>query len=171
MKRIALNHVIFMIVSVLFLRGLGELIPDFEPHTVVLVDTLATNLNLYLTDESVTKGVSPCYVVRLCGSGSVDRSKRESRELDLKIDVVNKIAITRNCACDLAAKVCGTGEYLFDRLNGEVCMASVHHFKKCNLRVSRKIFTTLKFPKGNGPYLKSSLKVTYSFSDPLPSGL
>jgi hypothetical protein len=34
--------------------GLGELVPDVEPLTVVLVDLLTTDLNLDGGDESVT---------------------------------------------------------------------------------------------------------------------
>jgi hypothetical protein len=35
--------------------GLGELVPDVEPLTVVLVDLLTTDLNLDGGDESVTR--------------------------------------------------------------------------------------------------------------------
>jgi hypothetical protein len=38
--------------------GLGELVPDVEPLTVVLVDLLTTDLNLD-GDESVTDRVNP----------------------------------------------------------------------------------------------------------------
>jgi hypothetical protein len=37
--------------------GLGELVPDVEPLTVVLVDLLTTDLNLDGGDESVTDRV------------------------------------------------------------------------------------------------------------------
>jgi hypothetical protein len=39
--------------------GLGELVPDVEPLTVVLVDLLTTDLNLDGGDESVTDRVNP----------------------------------------------------------------------------------------------------------------
>jgi hypothetical protein len=70
-----------MIVTVLFLRNLGEFIPNFQPRTVVLVDTLSSNLNLDVADESMSEGVGPRNVVGL-GSGE-DGSEGESRELYL----------------------------------------------------------------------------------------
>ncbi len=59
-SRVLTNHVV---VTILLLGSLGKLIPDLEPHTVVLVNALTTNLNLHIADECVTKGVSPRNVV------------------------------------------------------------------------------------------------------------
>ena len=42
------NH---LVVSLLLLRGEGKLVPDVHPVTILAVNSLATNLNLDLSDE------------------------------------------------------------------------------------------------------------------------
>lgn len=81
----------------------------------MLIDTLPTNLNLHTTDESVAEGVGPCYVVRLRGSWGVDGAEGKGRELHLKVDVVDKVSVTRYSASDLAAAcIPFLSEYLKD---------------------------------------------------------
>jgi len=46
-------------IASLLTRLLGELVPDVKPITVVLVDALATNLDLDVVDEVVTDPVEP----------------------------------------------------------------------------------------------------------------
>ena len=49
----------------------------------MLIDTLSSDLNLYIADESVSEGVGPRNVVGLGGISSPDGSEGESRELYL----------------------------------------------------------------------------------------
>jgi hypothetical protein len=46
-------------VTSLLARFLGKLVPDVEPLTIVLVNTLATNFNLNILDDVVTDPVEP----------------------------------------------------------------------------------------------------------------
>jgi hypothetical protein len=102
-------------------------IVNLEPHTEVLINSLTTNLNLHLADESVTEGIGPCNVVR---EGTCKhRPDGESRELYLKVNVVDQISIAGDSARDLAAEVGGAGEHLFDCLEGKIGMSAIDNLK------------------------------------------
>lgn len=98
------NHVV---VTVALLRSLGKLVPDLEPHAPLLVDLLTTNFDVDTAHERVTERVGPSNVVGE-GAGTskvVDRAERKSRELHLKIDVIDKITVTGDGASHLAAEI------------------------------------------------------------------
>jgi len=114
---------------------LGELVPDVEPVTIVLVDLLATNLNIHVVDQVVTDPVQP-----------PELSTRAVRGLEsnlgqggLEVDTVDQVTITRDGALNLLAEVGSTREGLLDGLHGEVGVATVDDLEEGNLRVTGKV--------------------------------
>ena len=79
---------------------LGELVPDVEPVTVVLVNALAANLELDVANKVVTDPVEPAEL----GTRAVRREKRNLRERGLEVDAVDEVTIALNGARHLAAE-------------------------------------------------------------------
>ena len=77
----ATNH---FLETVTLLLGHGQLGPDFEPLTVVLVDALATDFKLDVLNHGVTKGIDNI------GGGVF-------LEFDFQPHVGNEITITIDC--------------------------------------------------------------------------
>jgi len=122
-------------VTGLLSRLLGELIPDLQPVTVVLVDLLSANLKLNGVDQVVAHPVQPAEL----RTGAVRRGQLHGGKGGLEVDAVNQITVTGNSAGYLLAEVGRAVEGLLNRLHGEVCVTAVYHLKKSNLRVSRQI--------------------------------
>ena len=57
-------------ISLLLLRGHGELVPDVHPVTILTVNSLATNLNLNLSNELLTGEVQPTGIDTRAGANS-----------------------------------------------------------------------------------------------------
>ena len=114
---------------------LGELIPDVEPVTVVLVDLLATDLELNVVDQVVTDPVEPAEL----GTRAIAGLEGDRRQCGLEVDAVDQITVAGDCACHLLAEVRGAVERLLNGLHREVRVATVHHLKKRNLRVARQV--------------------------------
>ena len=122
-------------VAALLARLLRELIPDLEPVTVVLVDLLATDLNVDIVDQVVANPVEPAEL----GARGVRRRELDLRERGLEVDAVDEIAVARDRALYLLAEVRRAVERLFNGFHGEVRVATVHDFKKSDLRVARQV--------------------------------
>jgi len=112
--------------------GLGKLVPDVEPVTVVTVNALTTDLNLNLLDEDVTEPVQPAETFARSES-------RNTGESDLEVHTGDEITIAGNGAGHLAAEVSRTVEGLFDGLHGEVCMTLVSDLPESNLGITSKV--------------------------------
>jgi len=97
--------------------GEGQLVPDVQPGRVVLVNALATDLELNVVDQSLTDVVDPV--------GSA-RSGGNSGEGSLEVHAVDQITIAGDGASDLAAEVDRAVEGLLDRLHGEVGVTAVN---------------------------------------------
>ena len=122
-------------VAGLLARLLRELIPDLEPVTVVLVDLLATNLNVDIVDKVVADPVEPAEL-----RARAIRTRQENlRERGLEVDTVDEIAVTGDRALDLLAEVRRAVERLFNRLHGEVRVAAVYDLEERDLRVAREV--------------------------------
>jgi hypothetical protein len=106
--------------------GLGKLVPDVKPVTVMFVNTLTTNFNLHGFDEFVTH---PGVVI----------TGLESGEIHLEIHTVDQITVTGHSACYFATETSGTVESLFNGFHREVGVTSVHHFEEGNLGVSGQV--------------------------------
>ena len=122
-------------VARLLTRRLGELVPDLEPVTVVLVNLLATDLNVDVVDQVVANVVEPAEL----RARAIRARKRDLGERGLEVHTVNQVAVAADCALDLLAEVGRAVEGLLNRLHGEVRVAAVHDLEKCNLRVARQI--------------------------------
>jgi len=114
---------------------LGELVPDLEPVTVVLINLLTTDLNVDVVDEVVANPVEPAEL----GTRAVRRLERDLGERALEVHTVNQITVTGDGALHLLAEVRRAVERLLNGLHGEVRVAAVHHLEECNLRVTREV--------------------------------
>ena len=112
---------------------LGELVPDLEPVTIVLVDALTANFELDVRDEIVANPVEPAEL----GTRAVGKLELYLWERGLEVDAIDKITVALDRARDLLAEVRGTIERVLNGLHREVRVATVHNLKKSNLRVSR----------------------------------
>jgi len=105
----------------LFARLLRELVPDLEPVTIVLVNLLAANLEVDVVDQVVTHPVEPTEL----STRTIGGLEQNLGERGLEVDTVDQIAVTGDRALDLAAKVGGTVERLFNGLHGKVGVATI----------------------------------------------
>ena len=128
---IAVDHVE---VGKLLARGERELIPDVEPLTIVLVDLLATDLNVDVVDHVLAEVRDPRE------RGTVRDRVIDRRERHLHVDARNKIAVARDRALDTLAEVTDTVERLLNRLHREVRVAAVELLEERHLRVRREIY-------------------------------
>jgi hypothetical protein len=122
-------------VASLLARLLGELIPDVEPLTIVLVDALTTDLELNLLDKIVTRPVQPAEL----GTRTVRSSDGYLREGSLEIHAVDQITVALDRASDSLTETRGTVERVLDGLHGEVSVATVNRLEESNLRISSQI--------------------------------
>lgn len=126
------NH---LSVAGLLASGAGQLIPDVEPVTVVLVNALATNFNLHILDEVVADPVEPAEL----GTGAILSGQLNLGESGLEIHTMDKVAITADGAGYTLSEVGNTIEGLLNRLHREVGVATIKLLKEGNLRVCRQI--------------------------------
>jgi hypothetical protein len=122
-------------VASLLARLLGELIPDLEPVTVVLVDALATNLNLNIANKIVTRPVEPAEL----GARAVRAEERDLGQSGLEVHAVDQVTIALDGAGDLLAEVRGTIERVLNGLHGEVGVAAVNHLEERDLGVTSQV--------------------------------
>ena len=122
-------------VAGLLARLLGELIPDVEPLTIVLVDALTTDLELNLLDEVVAHPVEPAEL----GTRAVRGEELHLGEGGLEIHTVDQVTVTLDRNSHLLAKARGTVERVLDGLHGEVGVAAVHHLEESDLGVASQV--------------------------------
>jgi hypothetical protein len=70
------------VVTIFLFSGLGKLVPNVEPVTIVTVDFLATNFNVDVVNKNVTNVSGP-------GNGCTSTRVGKSREVNLEVDLVN----------------------------------------------------------------------------------
>jgi hypothetical protein len=114
----------------------SELGPDVHPVTVLLVNSLTTNLELNILNELMAREIEPACIYSTPGWSHILVNFWKSY---LKVGSVSKITITRNSAGYTATKVRLTIESLLNRLHCEVTMASVCDLPEGNLRITSKI--------------------------------
>ena len=98
--------------------GLSQLIPDVQPVTILLINLLATDLDLDVLDQNVANPVQP--------PESLVVGNRDIRQLDTQVHTVDQITVTGNSAGDLLAPVAGAVESLLDRFHREVSVTTVN---------------------------------------------
>ena len=133
------------VVTTLLVLGESELIPDVHPVTILAIDTLSTNLNLNLRNHLLTGEIQPAGEYTKWGDTlrSVTRVSHRLVNLGqsyLQVGAVGKITITADRASDTATEIGLAIESLFNRLHGEVCVATVSYLPEGNLGVARKIY-------------------------------
>ena len=111
---------------------LSELVPNVKPITIVLIDALATNLNLDVVDEVVTDPVEPTEL----SSRAVGCLELNLRQSCLEVHAVDEVAVALNGASNLLAEVGSTVERVLNRLHGKVGVAAIDHLEKSNLWVT-----------------------------------
>jgi len=105
-----------------------------EPIAIVLVDALATDLNLNVLDKIVANPVEPAEL----GTRAVrDRAELYGGERGLEVDTVDKVTVALDRARNLLAEARGAVEGVLNGLHGEVRVAAVNDLEKSNLGVTR----------------------------------
>jgi len=122
-------------IAALLARLLRELIPDVEPLSVVLVDALATDLELDALDEVVTNPVEPAEL----GARAVRRLEGDRRERGLEVDAVDQVTVALDRARHTLAEARRAVERVLDGLHGEVRVAAVDHLEEGDLGVAREV--------------------------------
>ncbi len=122
-------------VTGLLTRLLGELIPDVEPLTVVLVNALTADLELNLLDEVVADPVEPAEL----SARAVRGEELDLRESGLEVHAVDQVTVTLDGNSHLLTEARGTIERILNGLHGEVSVATVDRLEESNLRVSSQV--------------------------------
>ncbi len=104
---------------------LGQLIPDVQPVTIVLVDALATDLNLHGLDQVVAHPVQPAELSTRAVSGQDGHGGQSG----LQIHTVDQITVALDGAGHLLGEVGSTVEGVLDGLHGEVGVTTIHDLK------------------------------------------
>jgi hypothetical protein len=106
-----------------------------EPLTIVLVDTLSTDLELNLLDQVVTRPVQPTEL----GTRAVSSGDGYLGEGSLEIHAVDQVTVALDGASDSLTEARGTVERVLNGLHGEVSVATVDRLEESNLRVSSQV--------------------------------
>ena len=132
------------VVTTLLVLGESELIPDVHPVTILAIDTLSTNLNLNLRNHLLTGEIQPAGedtgAAAAASCAGVSHRLVNLGQSYLQVGAVGKITITADRASDTATEIGLAIESLFNRLHGEVCVATVSYLPEGNLGVARKIY-------------------------------
>ncbi|QOI90159.1 hypothetical protein QKU58_gp021 [Pyramimonas orientalis virus] len=114
-------------VAIPMTSGLGKLVPDVEPISVMLINTLTANFHLNGLNELV--------------AGPLGETRRGDGVGDggLEVDSVDKITISGDGAGDLLTEVGETVEGLLNGLHGEVGVSAVDHLEESNLGVTGQV--------------------------------
>jgi hypothetical protein len=112
-------------VTSLLSRLLGELIPDVEPVTIVLVDTLTTDLELDEVDEVVANPVEPAEL----GTRTVSRLELYLRQGGLEVHLVDQVTITLDGTSDLVTKARVSIERVLNGLHREVGVTTINRLE------------------------------------------
>jgi len=115
---------------------LRELIPDVEPVAVVLVDALATDLDLDRLDEIVANPVEPAELGARAVRGGVELDRGERR---LEVHAVDEVTVALDRARHALAEARRAVERVLNGLHGEVRVAAVHDLEERDLGVAREV--------------------------------
>jgi hypothetical protein len=119
-------------VTGLLTRFLGEFVPDVEPLTIMLIDTLTTDLEFDFADKIVANPVEPTEL----STRAVRGEELNLREGGLEIHAVNQITVTLNSDSDLLTKARRTVERIFNGFHGKVGVTTVYNLEESDLGVT-----------------------------------
>ena len=122
-------------VTGLLARLLGQLVPDVQPVTVVLVDALTADFDLHALDQVVARPVQPAEL----GTAAVAGLQSHLGQSGLQVHAVDQVTVTLDGASHLLAKVGRTIERVLNGLHGEVGVATVDHLEEGDLGVASQI--------------------------------
>ena len=126
-----------LVVTTLGSGSKSQLVPDVHPVTVLTIDTLSTDLYLYLRDELLTREIQPAsvHITRAILHVLVNLGQSH-----LQVGAVRQITITADSASHTATEIGLSVECLLDRLHSEVSVATVGHLPESNLRVTSQVY-------------------------------
>ena len=116
----------------LLTRFLGEFVPDVEPLTIMLIDTLTTDLEFNFADKVVANPVEPTEL----STRAVRGEELYLREGGLEIHAVDQITVTLNSDSDLLTETRRTIERIFNRFHGEVGVTTVYNLEESDLGIT-----------------------------------
>ena len=116
----------------LLTRFLGEFVPDVEPLTIMLIDTLTTDLEFNFADKVVANPVEPTEL----STRAVRGEELYLREGGLEIHAVDQITVTLNSYSDLLTETRRTIERIFNRFHGEVGVTTVYNLEESDLGIT-----------------------------------
>jgi len=127
-------------VGQLLAHGQGQLIPDVQPLTVVLVNLLTTNLHVHVVNQVLAQVGHPGKGIHLIGGGNiVEDGVVNCGQSHLDIHLGDQIAITGDSGLHTLTEVAHTVEGLLNGLHRKVGVAAVKLLEKGHLRVRRQI--------------------------------
>jgi len=130
-------------VSASLLRGHGKLVPNVHPITILAVNTLATNLNLNLSDELLSGEIQPTGINTSVVASGVSTNTHQLVDLgksNLKVGAVGKITITADRALDATTEIGLSVESLLYRFNSKVGVTSVSYLPESDLRITSEVY-------------------------------
>jgi len=122
-------------VAGLLARLLGELIPDLEPVTIVLVNALPANLKFHVVHQVVPHPVQPAEL----GTRAVSGQQGHLGESGLEVDAVDQVTVALDSASHLATEAGRPVKGVLNRLHRKVSVTTVDHLEEGNLRVTRQV--------------------------------
>ena len=115
----------------------GELVPDVHPITVLAINALATDLNLNLRNDLLTREVKPTGINAVLIAANhllVDLG-----ESDLQVSAVRQITVAGNGASDTTTEIGLAVKGLLNGLHGKVGVAFVRHLPEGNLGITSQV--------------------------------
>jgi hypothetical protein len=132
-------------VTGLLTRFLGEFIPDLEPVTIVLINTLTTDFNFNVFNEVVTGPVEPTEL----SSRAIRGLEGHLGEGGLEVHTVDQITVTLDGTGDLLAEVGGSVERIFNGFHCKVGVATIYNLEDKGYPSFRNIYTLTHYSSYN----------------------
>ena len=114
---------------------LGKLIPDVEPVTVVLIDTLTTDFDFNGLNKVVSNPVEPTEL----STRTIRGLESHLRESGLEVHTVDQITVTLDGTGHTLAEAWRTVERVLNGLHGEVSVTTVHNLEEGDLGITSQV--------------------------------
>jgi hypothetical protein len=125
------------VVTALLIGIHRKLSPELHPVTILLVNTLTTNLNLNVINQLVTREIQPPSIY---GSISADTHILINfGKSHLEICAVSKVSVTGNGAGHATTKITLSIESLFNGFHCKIGVAAISYLPVSNLWVTSKV--------------------------------
>ena len=114
---------------------LGELVPDVQPVTIVLVNALTTDLELDVVDQIVANPVEPAEL----STRTVRGLELHLGQSGLQVHAVDQVAVALDSAGHLVTEARVAVEGILNGLHREVGVTAVHRLEESDLGIARQI--------------------------------